>query len=829
MKESSKSSSIPGEREIIFRSDDYIKKCKIIKSKGQVLLVSDQMQTDYQIIVYKGSSGGYAVFITKEEAKGGRIFDRLSDVFDNLTRFIIYKSRSRIIRLLKMIVDTSLAHWDWKWIHVAAHLDMCNVFNVPIPESLLNDNENLNRQTPLLIAIKANKIDMVKIILTCKPNLTLVDIHDDTCLHLTALGPTNLLRLVLKECHHYHGLSLIEKANNLGHTPFHLACYHEKTANVNEFLKIGLSIRLLTLGKCDIEITGELLPEQSDLDYQPSSMSVQSKSETIVIFNSDMLNNLDVDESKHGGSPLHWCKRRKLMSLLIDYGFTLDVVNLLNETPLFSMIRKQRLDCMLPLLNAGASVDIYGPEGQTPLNFAIEKGFRDCFQALIVFDCDFNFPNKKKATPRHFAAQNILPIHSYMLHVLNKLGALRCNPNFNGCKDGCLYNGSFNGQPDTDQPTISNKHFYFDRIAKVANQEAETKSSETPDLSKKVNMLCIDGGGMKGLFGIQSMIEIQKLLDKPLIDYFDWIGATSTGAIIASSLIIGKSLKQLRADYFELKDEIFNSKRPHNTEALERVLKKYVGSDRKISSISWKKLMITSILADRDPPRLHLFRTYKPSIDLNEPFTMEGESSKSMDDFNLWEAIRASSAAPVFFKPYGPFIDGGLLSNNPTLDCLTEFFNCNPANSEGSNHESYSDKRDDSETIQQKETLNLVLSIGNGKPHPTSVVNFDYGNMAFRRNPVGVFRSAFKYITLGELMVKLATHPDNHVVQRSRAWCKSLNVSYYRLSPPLREKLKLDETQDEKIIDGMLQSKIYIYTIKDEITNLLTNIKARSS
>lgn len=91
------SKSLPNEREIIFRSDDYIKKCKMIKSKGQVVLVSDQAQTDYQIIVFKGSSGGYSVFLTKEEAKGGIVMDRLSDVFENLMRFITYKSRSKLI------------------------------------------------------------------------------------------------------------------------------------------------------------------------------------------------------------------------------------------------------------------------------------------------------------------------------------------------------------------------------------------------------------------------------------------------------------------------------------------------------------------------------------------------------------------------------------------------------------------------------------------------------------------------------------------------------------------------------------------------------------
>ncbi len=38
----------------------------------------------------------------------------------------------------------------------------------------------------------------------------------------------------------------------------------------------------------------------------------------------------------------------------------------------------------------------------------------------------------------------------------------------------------------------------------------------------------------------------------------------------------------------------------------------------------------------------------------------------------MWEAARSSGAAPTYFRSYGCFLDGGLMSNNPTLDILTE-------------------------------------------------------------------------------------------------------------------------------------------------------------
>ena len=43
----------------------------------------------------------------------------------------------------------------------------------------------------------------------------------------------------------------------------------------------------------------------------------------------------------------------------------------------------------------------------------------------------------------------------------------------------------------------------------------------------------------------------------------------------------------------------------------------------------------------------------------------------------VWEAARASSAAPSYFKPKGKFVDGGVLANNPSLALLNEVFEYN--------------------------------------------------------------------------------------------------------------------------------------------------------
>src|SRR5262245_24313873 len=59
-------------------------------------------------------------------------------------------------------------------------------------------------------------------------------------------------------------------------------------------------------------------------------------------------------------------------------------------------------------------------------------------------------------------------------------------------------------------------------------------------------MLALDGGGIRGVLTLQILKAMETQLGvKRLCDYFDYIAGTSTGAIIASGLAIGKSVDEL--------------------------------------------------------------------------------------------------------------------------------------------------------------------------------------------------------------------------------------------------------------------------------------------
>ena len=78
------------------------------------------------------------------------------------------------------------------------------------------------------------------------------------------------------------------------------------------------------------------------------------------------------------------------------------------------------------------------------------------------------------------------------------------------------------------------------------------KTRETPR-----KLLALDGGGIRGVLTLQVLIRMEELLrersgqgdDFRLCNFFDYIGGTSTGAIIAAGLAIGMSAQEL-SDFY---------------------------------------------------------------------------------------------------------------------------------------------------------------------------------------------------------------------------------------------------------------------------------------
>ena len=86
----------------------------------------------------------------------------------------------------------------------------------------------------------------------------------------------------------------------------------------------------------------------------------------------------------------------------------------------------------------------------------------------------------------------------------------------------------------------------------------------SPDTGPK-RILALDGGGVKGIFTLGMLKALEDELRRRsgagdafrLADYYDLIGGTSTGAIIATALALGMSVEEIIALYLRLGPDVF--------------------------------------------------------------------------------------------------------------------------------------------------------------------------------------------------------------------------------------------------------------------------------
>src|SRR5262245_6140051 len=76
-------------------------------------------------------------------------------------------------------------------------------------------------------------------------------------------------------------------------------------------------------------------------------------------------------------------------------------------------------------------------------------------------------------------------------------------------------------------------------------------------------MLSLDGGGVRGILSVAFLERLEKVIEeiegRPTLlgDWFDFIGGTSTGAIIASALALGYRAAEVRDFYERLAPQVF--------------------------------------------------------------------------------------------------------------------------------------------------------------------------------------------------------------------------------------------------------------------------------
>ncbi len=214
-------------------------------------------------------------------------------------------------------------------------------------------------------------------------------------------------------------------------------------------------------------------------------------------------------------------------------------------------------------------------------------------------------------------------------------------------------------------------------------------------------ILSLDGGGVRGAISLGYLKRLETILATQhknpnfvLSDYFDLIGGTSTGSILASCIALGMKVDDITVNYFNVINKIFGkkysqwnvipgkgaqkivnilfSKADYDSRPIEEALQ-MMFKDIRLGSDDFKSgLCIVAKRADTN--------STWPLI--NHPGGKYFDSADGRNkDILLWRAVRASAAAPTYFIPLvidvgggtskAAFVDGGMtMANNPSLQTL---------------------------------------------------------------------------------------------------------------------------------------------------------------
>jgi hypothetical protein len=172
-------------------------------------------------------------------------------------------------------------------------------------------------------------------------------------------------------------------------------------------------------------------------------------------------------------------------------------------------------------------------------------------------------------------------------------------------------------------------------------------------------LLALDGGGVRGALTVAFLERIESLLTERygkevrLGDYFDFVGGTSTGAIIAGALALGYRTEQVKDFYVRLAPSAFKGSRwripvlqaKFDASGLRKQIEAVVGNRvLKSTELITGYCLITKRMD-----------TGSPWIISNNPRAPYWKSLRhgeiGNEDYPLVNLVRASTAAPHFFDP----------------------------------------------------------------------------------------------------------------------------------------------------------------------------------
>lgn len=208
---------------------------------------------------------------------------------------------------------------------------------------------------------------------------------------------------------------------------------------------------------------------------------------------------------------------------------------------------------------------------------------------------------------------------------------------------------------------------------------------------RPIRLLCLDGGGMRGVILIEMIRQIESVAGKKVDELFDLVAGTSTGGILAAALATKKvDVDGAERMYRTLGREVFGyrfgdytrgairalrNEGFYNGMRLKKIVEEFVGETDELSSLHLLPTKVFVVAAQKREGRLgpYIFRSYESSEQEASTYYTGSTNGRGI---TLAQALLATSAAPGYLPPIRigehEFIDGGVVANNPTEIAILE-------------------------------------------------------------------------------------------------------------------------------------------------------------
>lgn len=185
-------------------------------------------------------------------------------------------------------------------------------------------------------------------------------------------------------------------------------------------------------------------------------------------------------------------------------------------------------------------------------------------------------------------------------------------------------------------------------------------------------LLTLDGGGAKGFYTLGVLKEVEALVGRPLCERFDLVFGTSTGAIIAALVALGKSVDEIHALYKEHVPTVMRAGTRAEKSAALKQLADTIFNGARFEDVK-TALGIVATRWDFEKPMI-----FKANVT-----QAHGSKATFVPGFGctISDAVQASCSAYPFFErkiiitgtgDRVELIDGGYCANNPTLYAIAD-------------------------------------------------------------------------------------------------------------------------------------------------------------